>query len=303
MRSGNTRHVAERREVGGREDGVGCRPRRGRRRGRVGRRAAVGRRGGTIVVVTARHGVRWHRRSSRRGRAAGGERSAPWTRVHPTSLARRLGLPVHRARGSVRAPRVVAGATLDLEPARGRTVAVMRFLPYHELDGRPNVIVDGSPTDGTVLTVTHWPGYPPPPEVVADTSAEMAFRLLEHPELMHGAALVSNNHFDQDGLVSIYTVVDPEGDVATSRSPNGHDVDLRSSTSPSAHPSAGGRPVRRRVGARAASDGRAQRHGATRGGHAGVVGRTTSSCATSRGCSCGRTRCGCGATSCRWLRA
>ena len=38
-----------------------------------------------------------------------------------------------------------------------------------------------SPTDGTVLTVTHWPGYPPPEEVAADTSAEMAFRLETPP--------------------------------------------------------------------------------------------------------------------------
>lgn len=86
----------------------------------------------------------------------------------------------------------------------------MRFVPYHQLDGRPNVIVDGSPTDGTVLTVTHWPGYPPPEMVAADTSGEMAFRLLEHPELFSGAKLVSNNHFDQDGLVSIHALVAPE---------------------------------------------------------------------------------------------
>ena len=90
----------------------------------------------------------------------------------------------------------------------------MRFQPYHELAGRPNVIVDGSPTDGTILTVTHWPGYPPPEVVAADTSGEMAFRLLEHPALLDGAAVVSNNHFDQDGLVSIHTLVDPAAALA-----------------------------------------------------------------------------------------
>lgn len=87
----------------------------------------------------------------------------------------------------------------------------MRFEPYHLLDGRPNVIVDGSPTEGTVLTVTHWPGYPPPDAIAADLSAQMAFRLLDHPELIPaGTELVSNNHFDQDGLVSIYALVQPE---------------------------------------------------------------------------------------------
>ena len=87
----------------------------------------------------------------------------------------------------------------------------MRFVPYHRLDGRPHVVVDGSPTEGTALTVTHWPGYPPPAGIEADLSAQMAFRLLERPDLVPaGVDVVSNNHFDQDGLVSIYALVAPE---------------------------------------------------------------------------------------------
>jgi hypothetical protein len=86
----------------------------------------------------------------------------------------------------------------------------MRFVPYHELAGRPNIVLDGSPTDGTVLCVTHWPGYPPPEELAEDLSAQMAYRLLDHAELTAGAELVSNNHFDQDGLVSIHALVHPE---------------------------------------------------------------------------------------------
>jgi hypothetical protein len=87
----------------------------------------------------------------------------------------------------------------------------VHFEPYHRLAGRPNVVVDGSPTDGTVLTVTHWPGHPPPEVIADDLSAQMAFRLLEHPELLPvGVDLVSNNHFDQDGLVSVFALVRPE---------------------------------------------------------------------------------------------
>lgn len=90
------------------------------------------------------------------------------------------------------------------------TVCHVRFEAYHRLAGRPNVIVDGSPTDGTVLTVTHWPGYPPPPALAEDLSAQMAFRLLEQPELIPpGVELFSNNHFDQDGLVSILALAEP----------------------------------------------------------------------------------------------
>jgi len=90
----------------------------------------------------------------------------------------------------------------------------VRFCPYHELAGRPNVILDGSPTDGTVLTVTHWPGHPPPEVVAADTSGEMAFRLLEHRDLLAGAELVSNNHFDQDGTVSMHALLAPDAALA-----------------------------------------------------------------------------------------
>jgi hypothetical protein len=87
----------------------------------------------------------------------------------------------------------------------------MKFVPYHLLDGRPSVILDGSPAPGTVLTVTHWPGYPPPAGVEDDLSAQMAFRLLDRPDLLAGGAeAVSNNHFDQDGLVSIHALVAPD---------------------------------------------------------------------------------------------
>ena len=85
----------------------------------------------------------------------------------------------------------------------------MQFVPYHQLDGRPHLVLDGSPTGGTVLCVTHWPGYPPPRAVAADLSAQMAFLLRDHPDLWAGVELVSNNHFDQDGTVAIHALVDP----------------------------------------------------------------------------------------------
>jgi len=84
------------------------------------------------------------------------------------------------------------------------------FVPNHRLDGRPNMVVDGSPTDGTTLTLTHWPGFPAPPGTEADLSAQMAFRYLRADRSLHGdATAVTNNHFDQDGLVSVFALVDP----------------------------------------------------------------------------------------------
>jgi hypothetical protein len=87
----------------------------------------------------------------------------------------------------------------------------LRYVPYTELDGRPNVVVDGSPTEGTVLTLTHWPGHPQSEGLGADLSAQMALAYAASGRHLHGAAeAVSNNHFDQDGLVGVFALAAPE---------------------------------------------------------------------------------------------
>jgi len=85
----------------------------------------------------------------------------------------------------------------------------VRYAPYAELTGRPHVVVDGSAQAGAVLTLSHWPHSPTPPELRADTSAEIAFRYLDTPAAHVDVPLVTNNHFDQDGLVAVFALVDP----------------------------------------------------------------------------------------------
>src|SRR3954447_12389205 len=86
----------------------------------------------------------------------------------------------------------------------------VRFVPYPELGDTPNVIVDGSGIDSTVLTLSHWPGSSVPAPLAADLSAEIAVKYLEHPELHVAADAVSNNHLDEDGLMGVFALVDPE---------------------------------------------------------------------------------------------
>lgn len=86
----------------------------------------------------------------------------------------------------------------------------MEYRNYGELSGIPHVVVDGSGQDGTVLTLSHWPGTPTPEAYRADLSAEIAFRWLDAPDPSMDAAYVTNNHFDQDGLVGVFALVDPE---------------------------------------------------------------------------------------------
>ncbi|MEY2401487.1 MAG: hypothetical protein QOJ08_1598 [Ilumatobacteraceae bacterium] len=85
-----------------------------------------------------------------------------------------------------------------------------RFGGYAASAAEPNVVVDGSPNDGTVLTLTHWPGFPQPDGFHFDLSAEMAFHHLDAPIDHSPAEIVTNNHFDQDGLVGLHALVNPE---------------------------------------------------------------------------------------------
>jgi hypothetical protein len=85
----------------------------------------------------------------------------------------------------------------------------MRFVPYSGLDSIPNIIVDGASARHTVLTLSHWPKSGTPADLKADTSAEIVFNYLDSPRFHVEADVVSNNHFDEDGLVGIFTMLAP----------------------------------------------------------------------------------------------
>lgn len=89
----------------------------------------------------------------------------------------------------------------------------MRFREYRASAAEPNVVIDGSPNAGTVLTLTHWPGIAQPPGFEADLSAEMALRYVRTGGPVD-ARVVTNNHFDQDGLVGVFAFVDPDAALA-----------------------------------------------------------------------------------------
>lgn len=94
------------------------------------------------------------------------------------------------------------------------TFSPLRYQRYEATETVPNVVVDGSPNAATVLTLSHWPGLPTPlgnaHDLAADLSAQMAFRYVDSAASLHGSAqVVTNNHFDQDGLVSMYAMSRP----------------------------------------------------------------------------------------------
>ena len=85
----------------------------------------------------------------------------------------------------------------------------MRYLPYAAASSGPNVIVDGTANDRTLVTLSHWRQSGTPAELMADTSTAIVFNYLDRPDLHVPADVVSNNHFDEDGLVGIYALLDP----------------------------------------------------------------------------------------------
>jgi hypothetical protein len=109
-------------------------------------------------------------------------------------------------------------------------------LPVEELEGRPHVLVDGAARPGSVLTLSHWPQSPTPPVLARDLSAQIVFAFVHAArgdditlreargrdrrrsgiELKAAIAAcgraeaVTNDHFDEDGLVSVFAMCDPE---------------------------------------------------------------------------------------------
>ena len=88
----------------------------------------------------------------------------------------------------------------------------MRFEYYHDgLANVPKLSVDG--TVDNAVHFSHWHGNETPKAVKADTSTEIALNLVAAPnrdELTRGIDLVTNNHFDTDGVLSVWTVLTGE---------------------------------------------------------------------------------------------
>jgi hypothetical protein len=84
------------------------------------------------------------------------------------------------------------------------------YVPYEEAARRPNIVVDGASNEGSVLALSHWPKSGTPWPLKADTSVGIVFNYLDNPAWHRDAPAVTNNHFDEDGLVGLYCLIEPE---------------------------------------------------------------------------------------------
>ena len=89
----------------------------------------------------------------------------------------------------------------------------MRFEFFSQrLAANDPISVDGI-VPGSGLHLTHWRGNRTPAELKADTSTGIALRFVASPdraEMARGAEVASNNHFDADGALSVWTVLSGE---------------------------------------------------------------------------------------------
>jgi hypothetical protein len=88
----------------------------------------------------------------------------------------------------------------------------MRFEFYSQaIADLPKLSVDG--TVDNAIHFSHWNGNKTPESVKADTSTETVLNLVAAPnrqELTRSIDLVTNNHFDTDGILSVWTMLTGE---------------------------------------------------------------------------------------------
>jgi hypothetical protein len=83
------------------------------------------------------------------------------------------------------------------------------FVSFAQLRQQPTIVVD-SVGLGAVLTLAHWRAAPTPEPLRDDTSAGSALRALHQPETSGlEAQAVTANHFDIDGFVGVWSLLNP----------------------------------------------------------------------------------------------
>ena len=84
------------------------------------------------------------------------------------------------------------------------------FVPFAALRHQPTIIVD-SVGIGAALTLAHWRWAPTPAALRDDTSAGSVLRALQQPDTPGlEARAVTANHFDIDGFVGVWSLLNPE---------------------------------------------------------------------------------------------
>ncbi len=80
------------------------------------------------------------------------------------------------------------------------------FVPFGA-DAPPRAVCCDGLVDGTAIHLSHWPGNRTPSDFKRDTSVEIA---LAYGATGERSSLVVNNHFDTDGVLAVFCLLQPE---------------------------------------------------------------------------------------------
>lgn len=87
----------------------------------------------------------------------------------------------------------------------------MEFLPFSETGrARKEQIVAVDCYLPGALNLSHWRGAGPPAQAADDTSAAIVLNAMERGIIPPEAKFVTNNHFDVDGFIGIWSMMNPE---------------------------------------------------------------------------------------------
>lgn len=94
---------------------------------------------------------------------------------------------------------------------KGSPLPRYRYLGLDELGDQRHLVVDGAPRQNSATVLSHWPISPTPTGLWRDLSAEIAYAyLLDETTWDQSTDIVTNDHLDVDGLISLYFLTNPE---------------------------------------------------------------------------------------------
>jgi hypothetical protein len=106
---------------------------------------------------------------------------------------------------------VVIGLTAVLRCRRARlNLEVMHFdyAPWGR-EARPGAVACDGLVPGAQLDLSHWSHNRTPAHLKRDTSVEIALAFAEERD-RHDVEIITNNHFDADGVLAVWTLLRPE---------------------------------------------------------------------------------------------
>lgn len=98
----------------------------------------------------------------------------------------------------------------DLPALRLGRQSPYAFLPLGQTGCRENISLDSIDNPATLLTLSHWPANQTPAAHKANLSTTSALGFLQQGLTVEQAQLVTSDHFDLDGLASVYAFLAPD---------------------------------------------------------------------------------------------